>query len=273
MSYNIKKFQSEGLVDIPYPSDLRKLVVSAAESWKLFCDLPRDLKDKFIYIDNTGFELKEEAGSTKDLKENFHVTVDQISRLSAIAKGTLDTKTIKFIRDAEDLIRLAEPFITDFADKIEKEFSIPGFKDDCLVRKNHWTVRYLHYFSDRKEGEQIASPHADKGGFTLHLFESAPGLQYLDYEKNWQEMPVSEGSTVIIPGMELQLKSKNKLRALCHRVIATKDTASTGRYSMVLFVNFANTPKYNKEGKGRMQDFAPGFNYTMPFEEFSTLFI
>lgn len=270
---DISRFKKEGLVDVSYTTGLRSTVVSTAESWKLFCSLPRELKEKFVYLDNTGFEFKEEPGATKDLKENFHVTVNSLPRLHEIAEGTFDEKSIKFINDAENLVTMAEPFITEFAEKIEKDFSVPGFKDDCLQRKNNWTVRYLHYFGNRKEGEEIASPHADKGGFTLHLFESAPGLQYLDYEKDWKEMPVSEGETVIIPAMQLQFRSENKLKALCHRVVATADTASTGRYSMVLFVDFTNTARYNKEGKGRMQDFTPGFNYEMPFEEFSKLFI
>ena len=85
-------------------------------------------------------------------------------------------------------------------------------------------------------------------------------------------MPISEGETVIIPDMQLQLRSKGKLRALCHRVVATKETSITGRFSAVCFIGFKDTPSYNKKEKGRLQEKTPGFNYEMPFSEFREYF-
>jgi len=62
-------------------------------------------------------------------------------------------------------------------------------------------------------------------------------------------MPVSESQTVIIPGMQMQLRSSGDLRALWHRVVATPKTAELGRYSAVSFIQFKDTPKYDKIGK------------------------
>ncbi len=136
-----------------------------------------------------------------------------------------------------------------------------------------WFVRFLHYFGGRKEGDEIATPHVDKSGFTLHLYESDPGLQYLDFAKQWRDMPVSLGETAIIPGMRLQYRSQNRLKAIYHRVIATEKVAQQGRFSVVCFIHLKNTPEYNKQKAGRLQEFPPGFNYDMPFSEFSKLFI
>jgi len=86
-------------------------------------------------------------------------------------------------------------------------------------------------------------------------------------------MPVSGGETAIIPGMRLQYRSGNKLKAIYHRVVATEKTAKEGRFSVVCFVHLKNTPEYNKQKAGRLQEFMPGFNYDMPFEEFKKLFI
>jgi isopenicillin N synthase-like dioxygenase len=137
-------------------------------------------------------------------------------------------------------------------------------------------MRFLHYFGERTKGDEIAIPHADKSCFTLHLYESDPGLQYLDFGKQWREMPVSSGETAIIPGMRLQYCSQNRLKATYHRVVATAKTAKQGRFSVVLFVHMPRTAEYkeyNKEKRGRLQEFQPGFNYEMLFEEFAQLFI
>ena len=135
-----------------------------------------------------------------------------------------------------------------------------------------WFLRFIHYFGGRREDDEIATSHADKCGFTLHLMESDPGLQFLDFQNKWNDVPVSTGETVIIPGMRLQYRSKNELKALYHRVVATPETAEAGRFSMVLFVHLCRTPEYDKKRAGRLQEFPPGFNYEMPFEEFSKLF-
>ncbi len=85
-------------------------------------------------------------------------------------------------------------------------------------------------------------------------------------------MPVSGNETVIIPAMQMQLRSGGDLNALCHRVIATPETAVHGRYSAVCFVQFKNTPKYDKDRCGRLQEKVPGFNYEMSHQEFERLF-
>ena len=102
---------------------------------------------------------------------------------------------------------------------------------------------------------------------------SDPGLQHFTFEKEWEDMPVSSGETVIIPGMRLQYRSHNELKAVYHRVVATKETARTGRFSIVCFIHPKNTAQYNKEKAGRLQEFQPGFNYEMSFEEFAKLFV
>jgi isopenicillin N synthase-like dioxygenase len=112
----------------------------------------------------------------------------------------------------------------------------------------------------------------DQSGFTLHLFESAPGLQCLTFKNKWIDMPVSSGETAIIPSMQLQFRSLGKLKALCHRVIATRETAQSGRFSAVCFVQLKNTPKYDKEMHGRLQEKIPGFNYKMSPDDFKKFF-
>ena len=271
--YDIIDLKTKGLVSVPYPDALRKGVEQAVASWKLFCTLPKEAKGKFLYGKGAGFELKEEKGTFKDLKEDFHVTLPELTRLMSIAGEIANPKAMQFITDADALVQLVKPALNEFAQSAEEAFAMPEFAKEVREDQIRLTLRFLHYFGDRPGIEEMANPHADKGGFTLHLYESDPGLQYLGWDRQWEEMPISEGETVIIPGMQLQLRSENKLKALCHRVMSNADTARRGRYSAVCFVSLNNTPAYNKSAKGRLQEFAPGFNYKMDFLEFSSLFV
>ncbi len=274
MSISIHELRHDGLVNIDYPDNLRITVENAVASWKAFCNLSREDKCAFVFREDThgdgaGYELKEEKGSKKDLKENFHVTPFQYERLANIA----NQRTFPFLHDAHTLLDHIAPLVLEFASVIEREYQLPGLLEEAKTSRPYWILRYLHYFGNQQPGSEIAAPHADKGGFTLHLYESDEGLQYYCIkERAWKSMPVSEKQTVIIPAMQLQLFSRGKLKALYHRVIATKETAQKGRFSMVCFIPFENTAKYNKKAYGSMQTHDVGFNYDMPHQEITTLF-
>lgn len=275
MTISINQFRDEGFLNVDYPADLRETVENAVASWKTFCQLSREEKHAFSFLedshsDGAGYELKEETGLKKDLKENFHITLFQYPRLSEIANN----RTFPFLNDAKMLLDKMEPLILEFSKIIEAEYKINGFVDEVLLSKPYWILRYLHYFGDQQEGSEIAAPHADKGGFTLHLFESDEGLQYYCIkERSWKAMPVEEKQTVIIPAIQLQLWSQCDLKALYHRVIATKKTAQVGRFSMVCFIPFQNIPMYNKKVYGSMQAHDIGFNYNLSYKEFANFFL
>lgn len=274
MTTAIGELRDLGLLNVDYPDNLRTTVENAVASWKAFCQLPRSEKCAFSFLednhgDGAGYELKEESGSKKDLKENFHVTLFQYDRLAEIANN----RTFPFLNDARLLLDRMEPLIVNFAKLVEAEYGIEGFVKEVEFSKPYWILRYLHYFGDQQEGREIAAPHADKGGFTLHLYESDEGLQYYCIsERRWKAMPVEQKQTVIIPAVQLQLWSKGDLKALYHRVVATEKTARTGRFSMVCFIPFQNVPMYNKKMYGSVQTHDIGFNYDLSHEKFSTLF-
>lgn len=274
MTASLCELRELGLVNVDYPDALRDVVEKAVASWKDFCLLPRNEKCAFQFLednhgDGAGYELKEEKGSKKDLKENFHVTLYQYPRLSEIA----NKRTFPFLNDAKILLDRIEPLVVQFAHMIQEEYHVDGLVDEVKNNKPYWILRYLHYFGDQLEGSEIAAPHADKGGFTLHLYESDEGLQYYCIkERVWKPMPVDETQTVIIPGIQLQLSSEGQLKALYHRVVATQKTAKTGRFSMVCFIPFQNVPMYNKKMYGSLQTHEIGFNYSISHPEFAKLF-
>ncbi len=276
-SNSLHQLKDDGFVSISYPPELRAAVLETVKSWKNFCALPNNIKTQFPYNPNNGmgvgYELKTTPGLSHDLKEDLHVTTGMSDWLRQSAEQTGDPIITALISQAEYLINLMKPLVINFAKQVETEFSIKDFADEVENSQDAWFLRFLHFFGNRKAGDELATSHADKSGFTLHLYESDPGLQCLTMDLTWVNMPVSPGETVIIPGMRLQYRSGNILKALFHRVVATDATATAGRFSMVCFVHLSRTPEYDKKNAGRLQEFPPGFNYTMPFEEFKKLFV
>lgn len=277
MEQSIKNLETQGFVAVPYPPELRRAVEEAVVSWQKFCDLPAEVKRNLPYSsaigsDGVGYELKDGVGNKADRKENFDVTSNGQAWLASHGKTVENQAALGFIQDAVRLVGLIKPLVLDFARQAEQEFGLADFAKEVEASEGAFFIRFIHYFGEREVGEEIASAHADQSGFTPHLFESADGLQCLTYAGQWIDMPVSTGETVIIPSMQMQLRSEGRLKALCHRVVATPETAKAGRYSAVCFVQLKNTPKYDKEKHGRLQEMKPGFNYQLSAEDFGKLF-
>ena len=275
MRASIKNLQTVGFVPVQYPGSLRAAVEKASKSWEAFCDLPEEVKKNIPYSNNTdgvGYEFKDGSGPNADYKENFDITTQGVSWLQKYSKELNNNIVLQFIQDAVSLVEIMKPLILQFAKDVEREFNVEDFQNEVAGSSDAFFVRFIHYFKSQEFGMEVCAAHPDQSGFTLHLFESEQGLQCMLYSGEWIDMPVSPGETVIIPAMQLQLRSKGKLRALCHRVIATPKTAREGRFAAVCFVQLKNTPKYNKEVHGRLQEKKAGFNYDMDQETFSTLF-
>lgn len=271
----MNELKTKGFVELEYPSDLRAAVEKAVKSWKQFCALPDEVKGDLSYsngADGVGYEFKNGVGPKADRKENFDLTSAGQEWVRENITSIKDSAVSSFVQDVAALVKLMKPTIVEFARRAEEEFNLEGFASEVEESEPNYFTRFIHYFGSREVGEEIATAHADQSGFTLHLFESDDGLQCLTFGGKWVNMPVSEGKTVIIPSMQMQLRSKGELKALCHRVVATPDTASKGRFSAVCFVQFKNTPKYDKDKGGRLQEKAPGFNYAMSHADFVQLF-
>jgi len=271
IAVDISTLKTDGFVRVTYPDALRTSVHSAMDSWKNFCALPSEEKlalSKNDRLRDFGYMLRKDSGPRADHKELFHVSKKDIEELKIRTAKIKDNRASAFIFAIDHLIDASVPLVREFARAISAQYSLPDFETRVIQSKDRWTYRYLHYFG----GDILAHAHTDRGDFTLHLNESHPGGECLNYEGTWTPWPVSNEETVIFPGMGLQYLSESRLKALCHRVQPLPETKNTGRYSMVAFIDIDLPFRYNDKAK-RLQDFKPGFNYTIPHEEFKRLFV
>ncbi len=270
---NVASLITEGYVSLRYPKELRVLVEEAMAAWNRFCELPYDEKAKLSGGDRVldhGYMLRKDDGPKSDDKELFHLIKRNMPALRAQADTVTDRAAVRFVHAVDVLIDAVMPHVVHFGRDVERVYGISGFERDVAESSRDWTFRFLNY----RPGKPImAAEHVDRGGFTLHLYESAQGGQYFGRDRQWHDWPVDHDHTIIFPSMTMQHRSQCLLKGLCHRVVATEETIRTGRQSMVAFIDFDHSHIFNKFSGIRMQDFAPGALSDMPFSEFDKLFI
>ncbi|MEZ4156396.1 MAG: 2OG-Fe(II) oxygenase family protein [Candidatus Paceibacterota bacterium] len=261
-------------VEVEYPPELLAPIQRNTQAWSDLCALSPEIKQKlrFVedprYLDGEGYELKTTPGDNLDLKENFHFTLSAYERLAESAKAHPVLQ--EFIESSRSLIESSAERIVAFASELEISGNMPGLADEVASGKNRWILRNLHYFPGHDQ-DIVAGAHTDKAGFTLHLFEDKPGLEFYD-GVNWQPFPTGPGHTVILPDIQMQYRSGGLIEATWHRVVANADVKAQGRKSAVMFIPFHKTPYFDKVRFGRQQDLPLGFNYGMPFEKFREMF-
>jgi isopenicillin N synthase-like dioxygenase len=272
---NVTNLMVDGFVRVPYPTALRQSVAEAVESWKAFTTLPPEEKKKLSLGDrhkDIGYVRREDKGhKTYDDKEFFHASIGMPQELHEIAAKFPDRRATAFLDATDTLINKITPLIEEFASSVELRWELYRFARQVMENRANWKFRYLHYFPSQS-GAPIAHAHADRGGFTLHMYESHPGAEYLNFKGEWRPLPVKQDETVIFPSMMLQHRSKSKLVALCHQVLATPEAAQEGRYSMVAFIDFTSDHRFNDQ-EFRLQDLPKGFNYGRSEQEMQKYFV
>lgn len=264
---NVDSLLSTGFVSVEYPRELRLCVIRATESWERFCNLPTETKlllSKGDREKDFGYMLRNDTAD--DPKELFHLLGNNVDELRRMAGSISDSRALEFIESGDAMIRAMVPLIREFARQVEARFGLVGFENETMNCQKFWTFRFLHYFGS----PMLAMAHADRGGFTLHNYESESGGEYLNFQGKWRPWPVSEKETIIFPGMCLQYRSESQLKALWHRVTSTPQSQTHGRYAMVTFIDFASGML--KPVK-RLQDMPEGFNYKMSFDELKQFMI
>jgi hypothetical protein len=275
--YEPRSLDTDMLAYRRYPEKLRAAVNTMVEAWKGFCALPEETRRQFGYttdelVSGAGYELKKDLASGFDLKENFHVRPNKREFLYGEAERIGAPEMRAFLDAAYAVYPELLPLVLEFAETTEREYGIAGLAADVAPFRRTPIIRLLHYFGS-ETGTLLGAPHADKGGFTGHLYESHPGVERLTREGAWVPMDVAEGEAMFFAGLGLQHRSRSALIAPCHRIVATAETARAGRWSAVCFTEIERGRHFDKSRFGRQQDLTPGFNYLMPFPEFDRYFV
>lgn len=256
---------------IQCPDTTQTAVAKAAEEWQKFIALDAETKELFAASDlhvGVGYERKQADGTREshDRKENFDITLDGLRDLKESPRAGL---VMPFLSACERLLAALDEPTKQFV----KEVPVNNFSAMVQKSSKNRFIRFL-YYPPVPADTVIGEAHTDHSGYTFHLYESTGGCHGLSPQNDraWKDMPVLPNQMVAFAGMQLQLVSEGRIKALCHEITANETTESVGRYAIVCFNLLADVPRYDRATQGRLQDKPAGFNYDMELTEFKQLF-
>lgn len=212
-----------------------ELIRETQKGWRDFYLQEQVIKNFFINIKGTDLGYKpmktETAVGAKkpDLKEFYHC------RPESTIPGQAADSTRAMFSKLEDIgsriLRIIDGYNA-------KEGNVTQYEKDCRLSTNT-ILRTIYYpamdFASEPDAVRAAA-HEDINYITLLVAASAPGLQVLDKEGQWHDVPHEENSIVMNIGDMMQLHSKGKYKSTTHRVI-NPDNSKSDRISMPLFVH------------------------------------
>jgi isopenicillin N synthase-like dioxygenase len=223
------------LTDHPIPMDL---VNAVFQEWADF--FKRDEKFQYTFSPETQagyFPFRTENAKdspVKDLKEFYH--------LHAWGKvpSSMSDKTWEHFRKMSALATELLTWIENATPPdIRSRFSMP--LPQMINESRETLLRPIHY-PPLTGGEEVgairAAAHEDINLITLLPAATAPGLQVLDLQGNWHDVPCDPGSIAINAGDMLQMASEGYYKSTTHRVVNPSDgLQGKPRYSMPLFLH------------------------------------
>ena len=123
-------------------------------------------------------------------------------------------------------------------DNIRKNYSMP--LKDMIKNSHNNLLRILHYppIDNESNSDSIrAAAHGDINLITILLSGSEPGLQLLDKNRKWVDVPCNDGWLIINSGDMLNKCSNNYFPSTIHRVVNPPNSKNVSRYSMPLFLH------------------------------------
>lgn len=223
---------------VNHPIDLNEINAFYAEWANFFAS---SHKKDYLYQKETqaGFfpmDVSEKAKGydVKDIKEYYHYYP-----WGPLPVGMSD-RTLKL---RENLLAFAEVLLkwieAALPANIQQQLSMP--LSEMSKDSTRTLLRILHYpplSGEEEQGAIRAAAHEDINLITLLPMATASGLQVLDNQKEWHDIPCDPGMIAINNGDMLQECTRGYFPSTTHRVVNPVGEASrVSRYSVPLFLH------------------------------------
>ncbi|MBY0110855.1 hypothetical protein K2Y00_02520 [Patescibacteria group bacterium] len=248
MSELLRELQERAHTARPFPLSREELSGAAGKFFE-FLTLPQETKNSLFFIRNpndprgsdvgymrTQGEKDEEYGHY-DYKEFFHYHPEfSVQFADAI---TREPKLKALTDAAHTIFTHAEESVRSVLQELEVTY--PGLYASFVdpERPLDRALRFLKYDAQGK-GKFLARAHYDRGGCTLALAESAPGLRIGTNDATLTEIVHKDQTAIFMPGFHFPDLTAGEIPAAWHDVIqASEDTVSddAARWAIVYFVH------------------------------------
>ncbi len=234
----VQSFKDTGFAVLTNHGIPFELFKKVKENWQQF--FADNNKLQYMYdknaIPQAGYFPTERAKgeSTNDLKEFFHVYKDHI--LPDIINNSTWQLRESLLNIGIDLLRGIDKYTPEI---IKKNFSESL---NSMVDKKYYSLfRVIHYQAQNNLNNRNAiraAAHADINLITILPASDEPGLQALDHNNIWHEIPCNPGMLVINSGDMLQMLSQNYYKSTIHRVRNPKNNhVNKARFSFPMFIH------------------------------------
>lgn len=215
------------------------LVESIYKNWYDF--FASDEKDSFAFDPEKqdgyfGPDISETAKGSdqKDIKEYYHVY--PWGRIPKQLEEEILTYYKMASELAKELLDWVEKYSPPNVSKLYTEALSNMIKDTPNT-----LLRILHYpplSGNEEPGAVRAAAHGDINLLTILPAANEPGLQVLEKDGNWMDVPADFGNLIINIGDMLEEASGGHFPSTCHRVVnPTGDNAKKSRISLPLFLH------------------------------------
>lgn len=234
----VKSLKETGFAVIAKHPISKDLIDEVYSEWKNFFNSEEKHQYKFDKDTQAGYFPfgSEHAKDSKtiDLKEFFHIYDGKVY------PKEISDKSFQLKRQLLQLGQTLLKWIDELSPaEIRKNYSMP--LHHMVENSDKNLFRIIHYpplAGTEPEGAIRAAAHEDINLITLLPASTAMGLQVLDLNGNWHEVPGDYGEIVVNVGDMLQMASRQYYRSTTHRVINPPgDLAKSSRYSMPLFLH------------------------------------
>lgn len=212
-----------------------------------FLELPQDYKDAMVakrptddvsmmgYIRTKG-ERGEDNGK-RDFKEYFHYHPE--AKEAWGGEAATNPIVAQFFTAADELWQHGDRAAREVLRTLDEEF--PGMHAAFFPQEkpSERILRFLKY-DNRTEGKFLARAHYDRGGCTLAIAESAPGLRIGKDEATLTPVVHKEETAIFFAAPHLHQLSGKRIFPAWHDVVqASEDTVSddAARWALVYFIN------------------------------------
>jgi len=196
----------------------------------------------------TGFGKEKAKGQTQgDLKEFWHIgkeLSDESIYQGIYPDNVWPTELPEFRAEFLSLYTDLETIALRLLKHISLGLDIDPDYFPKLIHDGNSVLRLIHYPPIKgmdTQNQMRAAPHADINLMTLLVGATGSGLQLLDKNNEWQDVPTGSDEIVIDTGDMMALITGNTLPSTVHRVInpdANKpEKANQSRYSMPFFLH------------------------------------
>ncbi len=237
------QIRERNYIEIPFLLD-RAYFETAAKQFMNFLSYPDTFKSQFhfkLYPDDDGSDVgyvRTISATGKDDKEYFHYHPLIEERYAELIHED-DVITREFFDAAAVIYHNAEESLDAILTEFTAEF--PGLREQFFVHNTprRFYLRFLKY-ETRGLGKFLARAHYDRGGCTLALSESAPGLRIGVDDAHLQEVTHKEHMAVFMPALRFPELTSFDFPSAWHDVVQSSReqyTENVARWAIVFFAD------------------------------------